>query len=398
MPCIRDLLLEHRSEFENYDLLKRQVESGYNGAEINLGLYYLLIGNNEKLAYYWFFKVANHGDEWGMFWVGFCLRKGIGASVNYIEAEKYLSPLAESGNIHAQYILGDMYLEMETDKTESGITLLTKAANANQSDALIRLGDCYCEGIYFDVDYSRSFSFYKSAADLGDADAMARVGSAYYDGEGVAVNKAEALSWAKKSVELGSRDGEFLLANYYEDEDNDMEKAIYWYTRAAEHGDDCAQYYLGFCYENGEGVETDISKAIYWYTKAADRGNAKSQCSLGDCYLNGIGVSPDPKKAHSYYILSAEQGNILAQNTLATMYTVGNGVDVNYKTAAMWLTKAAEQGDSGSQRLLGKMYSMDLPGLPKDIKQAIYWLTKAINQGHTEAQTELDELMWGDLE
>lgn len=34
-----------------------------------------------------------------------------------------------------------------------------------------------------------------------------------------------------------------------------------------------AQYNLGVCYEQGEGIDKDISKAIEWYQKATEQGN-----------------------------------------------------------------------------------------------------------------------------
>ena len=56
------------------------------------------------------------------------------------------------------------------------------------------------------------------------------------------------------------------------------------YTKAAKQGDAVAQYNLGVCYDDGEGVEQDKQKAVEWYTKAAEQGLAEAQCDLGLCY------------------------------------------------------------------------------------------------------------------
>ena len=48
-----------------------------------------------------------------------------------------------------------------------------------------------------------------------------------------------------------------------------LEKALYWTTRAAEHGDRDGQYNLAWIYEEGFGVEIDLDKAKYWYKQAA---------------------------------------------------------------------------------------------------------------------------------
>ena len=48
----------------------------------------------------------------------------------------------------------------------------------------------------------------------------------------------------------------------------------------AEQGDATAQYWLGWCYEYGQGVAKDEKKAVEWYTKAAERGFAAAQDRL----------------------------------------------------------------------------------------------------------------------
>jgi TPR repeat protein len=62
---------------------------------------------------------------------------------------------------------------------------------------------------------------------------------------------------------------------------------------AAKKGDAMAQRNLGFCYENGTGVQQDLEKAVEWYTKAAEQGYAMAQNDLGFCYESGTGVQQD---------------------------------------------------------------------------------------------------------
>ena len=45
------------------------------------------------------------------------------------------------------------------------------------------------------------------------------------------------------------------------------------YRLAASKGDANAQYALGRCYAQGDGVEQSYSEAIKWYSKAAKKGN-----------------------------------------------------------------------------------------------------------------------------
>lgn len=44
----------------------------------------------------------------------------------------------------------------------------------------------------------------------------------------------------------------------------------------AEQGDVEAMYQIGNCYQNGEGVEQDIEKAVEWWQRAAKEGHKKA--------------------------------------------------------------------------------------------------------------------------
>ena len=70
-----------------------------------------------------------------------------------------------------------------------------------------------------------------------------------------------------------------------------------WCEKAAEQGWAQAQYNLGCCYENGEGVTKDIAKAVEWYRKAAESGNVKAQFALGECYYYGDGIEENNEEA-----------------------------------------------------------------------------------------------------
>ena len=76
---------------------------------------------------------------------------------------------------------------------------------------------------------------------------------------------------------------------------------------AAEQGNAKAQYELGICYRQGEGVDTDEKEGFKWLTKSAEQGNADAQFWLGNCYEYGSGVDKDEKEAVNWYTKAAEQ-------------------------------------------------------------------------------------------
>ena len=54
------------------------------------------------------------------------------------------------------------------------------------------------------------------------------------------------------------------------------------YLKKAQQGDPEAQFNLGWCYANGQGVKQDWQKAVEWYTKAAEQGLAEASRQFGD--------------------------------------------------------------------------------------------------------------------
>ena len=86
--------------------------------------------------------------------------------------------------------------------------------------------------------------------------------------------------------------------------------------KAAEQGLARAQYNLGVCYQNGEGVENDSAKAVEWYRKAAKQGDKEAQNNLGVLFLNGEGVPQDKSEAEFWFRKAAEQGLEAAKNNL----------------------------------------------------------------------------------
>lgn len=198
--------------------------------------------------------------------------------------------------------------------------------------------------------------------------------------EAVKLFKASALQgYAAAQHDLG-----YCYDQGYGVEQNDGE-AVKWYRLAAEQGDANAQYNLGVCYFNGEGVEQDYEEAVKWYRLAAGQGFAHAQFNLGVCCFNGEGVEQDYEEATKWYRLAAEQGYARAQYNLGVCYDFGEGVEQNYEKAVNWYRLAAKQGFSDAQRNLGLCY-FDGLGVEQDHEKAVKWFRLAAQQGDADAQ------------
>ena len=66
--------------------------------------------------------------------------------------------------------------------------------------------------------------------------------------------------------------------------------------RAAEQGHPHAQYYLGYCYYHGLGVNVCRTLALSWFQKAAEQGLVDAQYMVGVCYDRGEGLMKTPIK------------------------------------------------------------------------------------------------------
>lgn len=54
-------------------------------------------------------------------------------------------------------------------------------------------------------------------------------------------------------------------------------------------------------YEEGFGVERDEEKAVSWYMKASELGYPWAQCNLGFCLQNGIGIEKNETLGAYWY-------------------------------------------------------------------------------------------------
>src|SRR5260370_455336 len=88
--------------------------------------------------------------------------------------------------------------------------------------------------------------------------------------------------------------------------------------KAADQGDAQAQFYVGWMYNNGQGVQQDHTQAVLWYRKAAAQGDARAQCNICMMYDDGEGVLQDYGDAVMRWRKAVDQGVAAAQNMVAT--------------------------------------------------------------------------------
>lgn len=85
----------------------------------------------------------------------------------------------------------------------------------------------------------------------------------------------------------------------------------------AEQGNDHAQFYLAKRYQKGMGITQSSQKALEWYTRAANQNVTPAQLNLGIMYAMGEGVAVNEQQARYWLEKAAKRGDNRASYTLA---------------------------------------------------------------------------------
>ena len=230
--------------------------------------------------------------------------------------------------------------------------------------------------------------------------ALCSIGHIYRYGEGVEQDYTKALEWYNKAANAGNDSAMYSIGymyDYGEGVEQDYSKALEWYNKAANAGNSAAINNIGYMYEFSEGVEQDYSKALEWYNKAVNAGNAAAwynkavnagnaaaMNNIGRMYEFGKGVEQDYTKALEWYNKAANAGNDSAMYNIGYMYDCGEGVEQDYSKALEWYNKAANAGNTAAMNNIGYMYDYG-KGVEQDCSKALEWLKKAADAGNSAA-------------
>ena len=145
---------------------------------------------------------------------------------------------------------------------EDAVKMALVAASKGSKSAENLLGACYENGYGVPVNQEMAIKFYTSSAEAGSADAQFNLGRLYY-----------LISESKHYTKVGGmsvRIGPEPIVPYEEDV-----QAVKWFRKAAEQGSVKAQYSLGMCLYEGNGVERtakNMEEGKHWLRKAAEQG------------------------------------------------------------------------------------------------------------------------------
>src|SRR5205823_7989329 len=117
------------------------------------------------------------------------------------------------------------------------------------------------------------------------------------------------------------------------------------------------QFYLGYCYEFKIGTENNENKFIELYQKAANNGNMTAKLYLANCYRLGKGIEKDEFEAFKYYKILAEKEIADAQHQLGNCFYYGIGTKLDKAQAFCWYEKATSNGNIIAKYILEQSYN-----------------------------------------
>ena len=338
--------------------------------------------------------------------IGKLYAAGLGCEQDYGDAARWFQLSADKGYKYAQYSLAGLFRcgqGVEQDDARA-LELYTASAQQDFPYAAYELGKMYRDGIGCEKDAEASEQWYRQAfagfleleQQSHDDKLQYRIGWMLLHGVGTGKDEAAAREWFEQASKLDNPHAQYQLARMiFNDPSSTPEQtaqALERLTKAAEAGQDCAQYALGKIYRDGQGVEKGIQKAVNLFTLAAEQGNSFAAFALGKLYLSGdAGLPIDPPSALKWLTFSAELGNQFAQYRLGKLLLQGEEVPKDTEAAIRWLTAAAEQGNQYAQYALGKLYLLGKE-VPKDKSNAIKWFQLAADQGNEYAQYFLEHM------
>ena len=218
-----------------------------------------------------------------------------------------LLPLAEAGDMNAQYELANIY-----DKEELSLKC---AVSYTSTD--------------YDEDYRKSTKWYIAAAEQGHEDSIIYL-AVYYiqtrktpdEKNGVKEYSEDALKWVTKAADVLYKTKEgmmdyyhMVLANIYKDGscegvEVNLPEARKYFKRLFDNNN-CPL----FAYEIGSSylAEHKYGDALRWFERATeldDEGDSyKSYYAMADMYENGLGVKASDSGALQLYKIAVEKEN-----------------------------------------------------------------------------------------
>ncbi|KAG4305435.1 hypothetical protein PORY_000991 [Pneumocystis oryctolagi] len=339
--------------------------------------------------------------------------------VQVIKASSMLKKAAELGNNDALYLLGDMHFygnySHPLNMYKAFLFYKELADRTGNATAQLNLGLFYSVGIVNEVprDQAKALLYFVFSASQGNIRAEMILGYRYYLGIGAPQSCQIAAEYYKRVADK--------VMNYF---DSGPPGGITLPRLPRKFADDKGGIYGEGASVISSGVEyrkkkklvgkvmriekKEMDNYIDYYSYMAEKGDIEAQLLLGKLfYLGTSSMERNFKKSFSYFKRIAklywkkngdpydEKYGIGAAETaryLGLMYFRGEGVTQNFRVAKIWFQRGINIGDSVCQNAMGMIYLKGYGDTNVDTKKATELFKAASDQGLSSAKVNLAKI------
>ena len=266
---------------------------------------------------------------------------------------------AEAGIPVSTYEIGKAYLLAKgvPVDVEKGRMWLDRAAEKGSLEAQMLLGSAYLSGIKLPKDPQLASKYLLQAAQqqravgsqrASQAQAQYWVAILYEQGRGLEKSHDKAIQFLQEAAGNGNFNAQFDLAALYNDGTGgltvDKARACELFESAADQGHVKAMHNAAYCYQSGIGRNKDENKAIAYYTRAAEAGSVSSERNLGILF----GQLGQAEKSYFWLRVAGSSGDTKTEPLIATVKPHLNTaqIDASERDIAAWLdAHKAKQGE-----------------------------------------------------
>ncbi|WP_165452256.1 tetratricopeptide repeat protein [Paenibacillus thalictri] len=252
------------------------------------------VARNDETAAYWLGLSARQGNTYAKFSLAVMYMEGRGVPADLEQAEilmeeAYLQgyPVFESESDKPLVPLADLYTKKYgTTYGPKLIGLYEQLAETQQDNSMFyelglayEMGYCPSLDVHVGEDAGKAFQYFKLAVEKSGfiEEAIVKLGNCYRNGVGTEQDIRKAVEVLESAAYWSNPEALNVIGECYfsgKGIERDLNKTFEYCSKAAELGHAEAQYNVGFCYENGYGVPQNKEEAMEWYGKSAEQGFA----------------------------------------------------------------------------------------------------------------------------
>lgn len=286
----------------------------------------------------------------------------------------------------------------DPDRTTKALKLFQQGLDEGYFQGYKEIAIIYKGSDNFPADEDKFFYYSKEGAIRGNTECMVNLSDAYYNGMGVEKDVAKSNEYLLMAAENGNARIQRICGDLYLDGkhgfEEDADKALEWWDKAAKNGDEEAIFNMAEAHRLEDNKEWyDVAAAVEYYKIGAKRGYTDCMTVLGDIYLDGEGNVPmNRKEAFNWYKLAADLDNGYACYMVSAFYEGEMGIPKNLTLSKQYDLKSVELGydptanddedeeEDAPQNASQATGGTDLPSMEKMMEQCFTHIVMVIKK------------------